>query len=177
LEKALKVNKKDGRIYFYIGAAYERMVTKGDVQPGTEEKRLAIENLRKAIELSPESPEAYNYLGYIFAEEEMNMDEAVQLIKKALELDPENPAYIDSLGWVYYKKGMVEEAVEELKKAASLEKEDPTIRDHLGDAYYKKGLFDKARIQWEKSLELNPDRKDIRQKIKKVKNQKTKVLN
>jgi tetratricopeptide (TPR) repeat protein len=67
----------------------------------------------------------------MFAEDGVNLDEALGLIEKALELDPGNGAYLDSLGWVYFKKGMLKESLEELEKAIKLEQNDPTVREHL----------------------------------------------
>ena len=40
-----------------------------------------------------------NYLGYMWADINQNLDEAAKLIIKANELDTDNAAYIDSLGW------------------------------------------------------------------------------
>ena len=39
---------------------------------------------RKCIELNPEHADAYNYLGYMYADDGINLDEAVSLVKKAL---------------------------------------------------------------------------------------------
>ena len=113
--------------------------------------------------------EAYNYLGYTFAEQGKNLDEAIELIKHALELDPDNGAYVDSLGWAYYKKGMYDKALRKLERATKLVSEDHIIRDHLGDVYYKLNMNDKALVQWEKALELDPKQEMIREKIKRLK--------
>ena len=169
LDVVLAENPENVSAYFYKGVVYER---KSSEKKDMEAKRKAEENFRKAISLDPHLAEAYNYLGYIFAEEGRNLDEAVLFTKKAVELDPENAAYIDSLGWAYFKKGMTQKALEELKKAASIAKEDPAIREHLGDAYFEEGLPDKARIQWEKALELDPGKKNIRKKIQLLKAEK-----
>jgi tetratricopeptide (TPR) repeat protein len=67
----------------------------------------------------------------MFAEDGVNLDEAVQLIKKALEFEPDNGAYIDSLGWAYFKKGELAPALRELEKAARSEPDDPEVADHL----------------------------------------------
>ena len=60
------------------------------------------------MELDDENPDALNYLGYMYAEDGIMLDQAQTLIEKALEIDPNNGAYIDSLGWVYFKKGMID---------------------------------------------------------------------
>ena len=124
--------------------------------------------LKHSIELDQENPEALNYLGYIYAEENKNLDEAEALIKKALGLSPENGAYVDSLGWVYFKKGMFDEARKELEKAKEIIGEDPVVYDHLGDVYFKTGSLDKAKEAWTKSLGLKEDEK-VKEKLSSLK--------
>ena len=85
--------------------------------------------MREAIKRDPNFADAYNYLGYMFAESGENLDEAVMLTKRALEIDPNNGAYIDSLGWAYFKKGMYKEALIELEKAIKLEANSPDVSD------------------------------------------------
>ncbi|MDD5496300.1 MAG: tetratricopeptide repeat protein, partial [Candidatus Omnitrophica bacterium] len=130
---------------------------------------LAIKEFREAIKLDPKFADAYNYLGYMFAEEGVNLDEAVSLIKKALEYDPANGAYLDSLGWAYFRKGMTDEALVEMEKSVKIEPDDATIRDHMGDVYFKKGLVDKARLEWQRSLDLDPDQENVKEKLEKIK--------
>ncbi len=131
------------------------------------EDKFAEAELKKAIELNPQYPEALNYLGYMYVEQSRNLSEAESMIKKALSIDPDNGAYVDSLGWLYFKKGRIQEALKELEKAATL-LEDPEIYSHLGDVYFKMGDVDKAKHNWEKSLTMNPQQEKIKDKIKKI---------
>ncbi len=131
--------------------------------------------LRRLIELDPESAEAYNMLGYLFAENNLNLPEAETLIKKALEITPDNENIMDSLGWVYYRQGDYEKALELLTKAQQKSQEDhPVILDHLGDAYNAVGQTDRAVEMWRKALQVGPNypfdftpemRENIEQKI------------
>ena len=128
-----------------------------------------IASLRKAIEYNPENAMVYNYLGYLFAEKNMNLDESIELIQKALSLSPSNGAYLDSLGWAYYKKGDFKLALKKLLLAEKqLDKDkipDPVVYDHIGDVYHKIGEREKALEYWEKSINLKKDSK-IQEKIK-----------
>ncbi len=130
--------------------------------------------MRKAIKINPENAEALNYLGYMFAEKGIELNEANFLIEKALEIEPENGYFVDSLGWVYYQKGLLDKALEELKKAIQLlQKEgedDPIIREHLGDVYYKKGNLAEAKEQWEISISLDSAREEVKKKLEELKN-------
>ncbi len=130
----------------------------------------AIEVLEEVVEEGTKHPEIFNYLGYTYAEEGIELDRAVELVKKALAIDPENAAYIDSLGWAYYKQGRLEEALEQLLRAVERLPDDATVRDHLGDVYYALGEKEKALVEWKRALEIDPDDQEIAEKIESVKN-------
>lgn len=149
---------EEAEIYFLLGTIYEQ---EGD-------KLAAIEQFKKGLSLNPDYPNGLNSLGYLYAEEGINLKEAKILIKKALEFEPDNAAYIDSLGWVYFKEGKYKLAVEELEKAIKL-LEDPVIYEHLGDAYFKRKQTNEAQEMWKRALELNPGVEEIKEKLRKVK--------
>ena len=114
----------------------------------------AIEEFKQALKFNPEYADALNSLGYLYAEESINLEEAEEMIKKALIYEPNNGAYIDSLGWVHFKQGKYEQAIQELEQAVGV-LSDPVIYEHLGDAYQKQGSLIKARENWQKSLEID----------------------
>jgi tetratricopeptide (TPR) repeat protein len=91
----------------------------------------AIMHLYRAIEIDPDNANAHNSLGYIFAESNLNLDEALKECRKAVSLDGDNPAYLDSLGWVYYKLGQKSQARSYLKKALRKAHANREIKDHL----------------------------------------------
>src|SRR5207247_2125840 len=80
---------------------------------------------RRVIAIDPKHAEAYNYVGYMYAERGQNLDEAISLIGQALSLEPDNGYFIDSLGWAYYQQGKYPDALRELKRAVEKAKEDP----------------------------------------------------
>jgi len=126
-----------------------------------KEKEKAILAFRDVIKINPKNAEAYNYIGYVYAEEGRSLDEALAMVKKALELEPGNGFYLDSLGWVYYKQGKYKEAAETLEAAVSaLENEkrkDAVVYEHLGDAYLKLNAKDKALDMYRKANENKPE--------------------
>lgn len=162
LSRAHQSNPEDDRILFQLGAAYER----------NNDRFRAVYNLRKAIKVNSKNADALNYLGYMYAEEGKNLDEAVCLIKGALKIEPENGYFVDSLGWAYYQSGLLDKALVELKRAVELLKEegenDPVIREHLGDIYYKKGNFEEAKKQWEISFSIDSTREEVKKKLEKL---------
>jgi tetratricopeptide (TPR) repeat protein len=103
-------------------------------------------------------------MGYLYVEENKNLEVAEAMIKKALEIEPDNGAYVDSLGWLYFKQGRLEDSIKELERA-SLLLEDPVIYEHLGEAYLKIGNIEKAKVNWQKLLKLEPHQDKVKQKL------------
>lgn len=145
LEEAqkLSVGKQDiSAVHFMRGALYEKM----------KDWDRAEAEFRKVLELDPDNTAALNYLGYMFADRAVRLDEAHKLISRALELEPDNGAYLDSLAWVYYHQGKLGEAEDLLVRALERLGADPTVREHLGDVYFKRGKTREAIMQWQASL-------------------------
>ena len=141
--------------YYQLGSTHERM---GEIDQ-------AVKAFRKALEISPDYPDAMNYLGYMWAERGENLEEARKLIERAIELEPENAAFLDSMAWVLFKLGQPKEALPHMEKALSFSEEaDPTLYDHLGDIQAALQNYPEARAAYEKALEGKPD-EAIRQKL------------
>jgi Flp pilus assembly protein TadD len=129
-------------VSFLYGSIWERQ----------KEFDKAEEHFRRALELNPDSAMTLNYLGYMFADQGVHLEEAVELIQQALEMEPNNGAYLDSLGWAFYKQNRFELAEEYLQRAIARIPTDPTIRAHLGDVYYKLGQTARAVEEWKAAL-------------------------
>lgn len=159
----------NSRFYFHYAAAHER----------NKDITKAEELFRKTMELlSKEDPEGqdtnfaatvYNYLGYMWLENDLKIDEAGELIKTAAELDPDSGAIADSLGWFYFKKGRYEEARDELLRAeesfASEEEEDAVIFDHLAQIFHALGEAEKAVSYMEKAIAKEPENEDLKKRL------------
>lgn len=140
-----ETNRLTASFYFEVGATHERLA----------EYDEAEKYFRKALDLSPNDPETLNYLGYMWADRGVKLEESRQLIEKALKLDPQNPAYLDSEAWVLYKLKEHKEALARILKAVSLSpKPDGTLYDHLGDIYMGLNQVPKAIEAWKKSLSI-----------------------
>ncbi len=103
--------------------------------------------LRKIIELAPKNQQAYNALGFTFAERNVRLDEAYALIDTALKLAPDDPFIIDSMGWVQFRLGKLKEAEELLRRAYTI-RPDPEIAVHLGEVLWAKGQKADAHKLW-----------------------------
>ena len=127
--------------------------------------------LRRAIDLSSkeELPDAYNALGYLYAEQGINLDEAEALVRRALKSVPKSGAYLDSLGLIYLKQGKLDAAIETLEQAIRYLSDTPEILLHLVDAYFEKGLKQKAVQTLEQAILLEPNNTELQQRLEAVK--------
>lgn len=115
----------------------------------------ALRQMEEAIRRDPGHARALNYVGYTWADEGRNLEQAKAYIERAVALLPKDGYVRDSLGWVYYRLGDFPAAIRELELALSLSPDDPAIYEHLGDAYLKNNEPDKAGKAYEKAMEFS----------------------
>ena len=155
--KALKIKRAEP-YYFYLASALDKQKKIHDT----------ISVLQEAYNNDMKSARICNYLGYLYADNNMKLEESFVLINTALENEPTNGAYLDSLGLVYFKMGKYNDALPILIEASvELEMEgytDAVVYEHIGDAYKAVQLHDKALEYWNKAYALDP-KSDIQKKI------------
>ncbi len=145
----------DHLFYFQSGVAYERAKQFDD----------AAVQFEKAIELKPDFSDALNYLGYMWAEQGVQLEKALDLIERAVKMEPENEAYLDSLAWVLHQMGRSAEALPlQLQAIEKSTEPDATLFDHLGDIYRRLDRLDEAREAWTRAQELEP-KPEVRTKL------------
>ena len=130
-----------------LGISYEQL----------EQDQLAEDRFKTALAKNPNDPYTLNYLGYWWADDGRNLEEAIKLIEQAVRLRPRSGYFVDSLGWVHYKLGNYDLAVAFLEKATVLEPMDAVITGHLGDAYWETGRFAEARFKWQYALSITTE--------------------
>lgn len=165
-EKYAKGSKAPHNYYFYRGMAREK--TKGFAN--------AESDLRTAIELDPYNSTYLNFLGYMYSQNDSNLEEAYQLLLRALEDDPQNEAYLDSFGWILYKMQHYKLALRQLNSAFDIaernEIEDAVIYFHLAETYLALEDYNSASVFYQKTLDTidtaseNLNRSYIEKKLK-----------
>ncbi len=166
--------------YFRFGVAHERS---GNIDEAAVKLRKSIEiiagqdpaKLGRTQEGQDQfTANVYNYLGYTWVENDMNIDEGGELIKTALKLDPTSGAITDSLGWYYFKKEKFEDALKTLLKAEEMmdkdrEEEiakggspetDGVIYDHIAQSFWMTGSKKEAVEYMEKAVKFEEERKE-----------------
>ena len=170
-KQATRPEERQG-IRFILGATYER------------EKKfdLAEQEFRKVLQQDPGSAGTLNYLGYMMADHNMHLEEALGMIKRAVELEPQNGAYLDSLGWAYFKLNNYDLAEQNLRRALEKTPNDATMHDHLGELYAKTGKlklavmhWERALAEWGRSVPADVDQQDVARVQKKLESTKTRL--
>ncbi len=144
LETARTRWPEDKGLVFTLANAWERL--------GEPQRAIAL--MREVLAAEPDEPSALNFIGYVLADHNLELDEAERLVRRALELRPDSGAFLDSLGWVHYRKGETQKAVEVLERAAALEPNEPVILEHLGDAYLQANRLQDAAQAYRRALEV-----------------------
>ena len=159
-------------IKFVLGSVYERQ----------KKYEQAEQEFRQVLLIDPNNSQTLNYLGYMMADRNTHLEEALGMIKKALELDPQNGAYLDSLGWAYFRMGNYDQAEENLRRAADKTPNDATVQDHLGELYAKTGRlklatthWERALTEWGKSVPADVDQQDVSRVQRKLESTKVKL--
>lgn len=144
-----------------------------DTLQAAEQFEEAAKKYQRSIDLTPEGDPkraavVLNNLGYMWLEQNKNLDKAGELIRKANELEPRNPVYLDSLGWYHYLKGEYPQALKLLLEVetmmAKLGPPDAEILDHVARTYLKLGDKPKALQYFNRALQLDPGNTKIKQR-------------
>lgn len=123
--------------------------------------------LRRLIELKPDNHNAYNALGYSFADRNIRLEEARTLIQKAVQLAPEDPFIADSLGWVEFRLGNTAEATRILE-AAYKRQPDPEIGAHFGEVLWTAGDKERALKIWKEAALADAANETLQETLKRL---------
>ncbi len=141
---------QDTRIGFNLGLVIQGM--EGDL--------AAISAMQDVLRVDPKHPGALNYIGYVWANEGLHLDEAEAMIRQALRQRPTSAAITDSLGWVLFRQGQLQAAEAELRRAVGLQPDEAEIHFHLGEVLRARGLRKDARQAYERAMKLAGDEKE-----------------
>jgi len=155
LVKADKDLPDTSEIKYDLGMLYERQGRFDDFE----------KLMRRVIELEPDSANAYNSLGYTFADQNTRLDEARELLERALDLEPDNPFILDSVGWYFYRAGDHQAAQEYLQRSYDL-MPAPDVAAHLGEVLWAQGRRDKARALWRAAAAKDADNEVLNKTMK-----------
>jgi tetratricopeptide (TPR) repeat protein len=109
--------------------------------------KLAIDELRQALQRSPAHVQAYNALGVSY-DNLGDHEAAVESYLIALKIDPKLDYIYNNLGYAYLLNGQTVEAVIAFQKAVSINAIEKRFRNNLGLAYVKQDRYELAFEQF-----------------------------
>jgi tetratricopeptide (TPR) repeat protein len=115
--------------------------------------------LHKALELSPNDPQAEALLGWAQMLQE-KYDDALMQFQKVLMRQPANALARINVGYICLKKRIFGEAIEHLSKAIRLDNDRKAVlyaHFYLGLVYLEREMFEDAETFFRKTLALGPN--------------------
>lgn len=144
LQKAIALKPQNAWPYMQTAAIYQRRAM----------KEKAIETYESLLKAKGSYPPAENDLAYLYAEQNRNLDRALELAENAHEAMPKNPAVADTLGYVHLKKGSLALAKQAFSDAIESFPKQPYFHYHLAMVLQKEGDHEGALAALEKAQEL-----------------------
>jgi tetratricopeptide (TPR) repeat protein len=115
--------------------------------------------LVRALELSPDDPQAESLLGWALMLQD-KFDDALLTFQKVLVREPQNALARINVGYICLKKRIFGEAIEHLSRAIRLGNDKKaTLYAHfyLGLVYFERDMFEDAQTFFEKTIALGPN--------------------
>ncbi|MBX9927284.1 MAG: tetratricopeptide repeat protein [Gemmatimonadaceae bacterium] len=141
----------------HIGAS--TFIEKGWSRLSLGDHEGAEASLNRALELSPNDPQAEALLGWAQMLQE-KYDDALMNFQKVLMREPANALARINVGYICLKKRIFGEAIEHLSKAIRLDNDKKaTLYAHfyLGLVYLEREMYEDAQTFFQKTLVLGPN--------------------
>lgn len=116
--------------------------------------------LLETLQLYPNEPDVLNALGYLYAEQNKQLDQAQIWLDRAMELAPGRFYILDSRAWLAYQQGDLALAEKLIKQAWALQKDDVVLL-HLIKIKWALGKKEEAEHYWQTYHELFPDNAEL----------------
>jgi tetratricopeptide (TPR) repeat protein len=135
----------------------------GDLYLQENDLPKASAQFQRALNIDPDLAPAANNLAWIYAEQDQNLDVALNLARKAQAQSPAQPNFSDTLAWVMFRKGDYASALPILRDCI---KEDPTdaqFHYHLGMVLVADGQRSEGKHELQTALQMKLDSQDAQQ--------------
>ncbi len=116
----------------------------------------AERELKRGIELDPNSAAAQFRYGQIYLADIGRLDEAIAKVNQSIELEPLELNMAGNLSWLYILSRQNDKALEHAKKVYEMEPAYPVSRWMLGEAYLQNGMYQESIEINEQALKTNP---------------------
>ncbi|MCK5850806.1 MAG: tetratricopeptide repeat protein [Kiritimatiellae bacterium] len=146
IEKAIEINPNAGPYHYNLGEALysQREFDKAD------------RSYRESVRLEPANAEAWNRLGLIEQNHNMDLDNAEIAYRKALTYKPDFPAALNNYGLLEFSWQKYEIAEVLFRKALLLHPEHARATHNLAITLQHQDKIDEAAKYFQKALQLAP---------------------
>ncbi len=127
----------------------------GNVYRATGKTTEAIVELKRALELAPNSDEGYRRLGdaYLAAGK---ADDAIQSYQRAIDANPYYWLNHNKLGSVYFQLGQYQKALDAFGQVVKLAPDSELGYENLGVVNFQAGKWNDAIVAYGKALKIEP---------------------
>jgi tetratricopeptide (TPR) repeat protein len=144
-EQARNLNDQLPEVCLFLGSAYN----------ATGKSAEAIAILNRALELAPNSDDAYRRLGVAYAKIGREND-AIRAYQKAIEINPYYWLNFSVLGAAYRKIGKFEEALKAYRRIIELEPNNVFGPLNVGVVLFSQGKYEECIPAFKRALEIQP---------------------
>jgi eukaryotic-like serine/threonine-protein kinase len=138
------------------GSLAEVHLSLGSVYSATGRNAAAIDELKRALSLAPNSDEAYRRLGTAY-KSAGDKAQAIDAYQSAVAANPYYWYNHIALGTAYLKFGDSDKALQEYRRATELAPENATGYSNIGAVYYERGKWSESIPYFQKALDIQPD--------------------
>jgi Flp pilus assembly protein TadD len=150
-------------------ADFEAHLNLGAIELTRLNAQTAVTELREAVRLNGDRPDAHNMLGLALAATGRNAD-AIEQYALALRLRPAYASARFNLATALAKTGHIDDAVDNLRRILTDNPEDAAAKRRLADALTLRGMLllrdgkrDDAVAEFEEALKLDPSNESARE--------------
>ena len=144
-EQARSLNDQLPEVCFTLGSVYN----------ATGRSAEAIAVLNRALELAPNSDDAYRRLGGAYSRIGRN-EESIKAYQKAIEINPYYWFNFSAIGAAYMKMGKSDEALKAYKRIIELEPDNSFGPLNVGAVLFSQGKYEECITAFEQALKIQP---------------------
>jgi DNA-binding winged helix-turn-helix (wHTH) protein/TolB-like protein/Flp pilus assembly protein TadD len=154
-EKAIELDSDFAEAYINLANA-QYLIFASEYDASLEYPKRAQENLKRGLNLQPNSLKGLLLQADIAANIDWNWTLADELLTKAIELEPTADVYAKR-GFLLLKRGRFDQAKRDLNKAKNLDPTSITTTKNLGMAHFYAKEYAEAETLFRETLQLNPE--------------------
>lgn len=120
----------------------------------TGDRLLAMQDIRRALELKPDSVNAHHYLALLHLIQS-EFDQSLLEMNKALQIDQFSMVINVNIGTILLRQKRYDEAEAQCRKSLELDPNFPRAQWVLGLVLEQKGNYDEAILAFQKAIEIS----------------------